>query len=124
MRKPSHKKLCFLLLLHAPMEEYIPVYDFIGEKNLCGRWEWLSHKGTARISDVYLDMLPNVRRPEDYIIERKEVKGKSGTEYYVYRINPLKRNFGTLKKEIPSYYMETLMYFRNNRKKQHDEDKS
>ncbi len=106
MKKLTHKQIVFLALLHAPRHEYVPVFTFIGEKFMCGKWHFMSHKCPARLSDIFKD-IPNV-------IQRKKIRGKSGSLYYTYRIDPEKRT-EALHEHLPEDYKRVFFLFRNKK---------
>ena len=66
-----------LQLLKERGNKYTPVYWFIGEK-YSGKYGWvfLSHRAPARLTELY----------QDGLLERKQVKGKTGAYYYSYKI--------------------------------------
>lgn len=73
----SQKQLAFYKMYKS--REWIPAWEFIGEIYLpeFNKWEFMSYKTPARLSDLYLD---------NDLFERRKIKGKSGKEYYSYRI--------------------------------------
>ena len=61
-------------------EEYIPIFDFIGEIWIeeIGEWGFMSYKLPARFADL--------KRENPKLLEFKSVTGKSGATYYAYRL--------------------------------------
>jgi hypothetical protein len=77
MKRETQRELIEILLKENE-ETYKPVYWFIGERysKTLGKYVFLSHRGPARLTELY----------QDRIAERRMVKGKSGARYYEYRI--------------------------------------
>jgi hypothetical protein len=66
-----------LELLKQNQHRFMPAWEFVGEKHVPGvGWVLLSYKTPARLSDLY----------NDGLVERKLVRGKSGTSYYAYKL--------------------------------------
>ena len=108
----SQFQVNFLLLLNTPREEWVAAHDFgRGDVSLSGQWYFMSYKNPARCSDVYSDIGMESMYP---VVERKEVKGKSGAKYYEYRIKPSERNIERLRAGLPQEYIAPLMRFKNN----------
>lgn len=64
-------------------DEFVPTWKFVGEMRApeLGRWIMMSYKCPTRLTDIYQE---NPR-----LLERKLIKGKSGAQYYAYRISPM-----------------------------------
>lgn len=104
--KITQRQLAFLLLLNTPKDKYVPGYEFIGEKKISGRYEFLTFKCPARLSEL-IQTMPN-------IMERIKIKGESGANYYAYRIIPDKRNLVYIKENSPEEYHSMIYRFNNN----------
>jgi hypothetical protein len=76
MKRQTQRELIYTLLSEKP-DEYLPVWWFIGEKysKSLGKWVFLSHRGPARLTELY----------QEGLIDRKRVKGKTGAYYYSYK---------------------------------------
>lgn len=105
MNKTTQRQLAFLFLLYATSGEYIPTYEFVGEKKMCNEWWLLSYKCPTRLSEL-IDAM-------DGMIERKMVTGKSGANYYAYRINPECRTINVLIERAPKEYHDIIYRFAN-----------
>lgn len=74
MSKVTQKKMV-LDYLKEHQDRFVPVYEPIGEKQLGGVWVLFSHKVPARLTELF----------QDGLAERKMIKGKTGSYYYVYK---------------------------------------
>lgn len=90
--KITQKQLAFYKLYKKfkdNHEEYLDTWEFGGEIHIIelGRWELMSYKCPARLSDIYNE------NPD--FLERRIVTGKSGSKYFQYRItnisNPIEK---------------------------------
>jgi hypothetical protein len=71
------QKQMALELLKENADRYMPAWEFVGEKHIPGYgWVLMSYKTPARLSDLY----------KDGLVERKLVKGRSGSSYYAYKL--------------------------------------
>lgn len=61
-------------------ERFIPIWQLIGEVEVpeLGLWAFISYEVSARMSELY--------RENPRLFERKLVTGKTGAQYYAYRI--------------------------------------
>lgn len=83
LTKITQKMMAFYFLWKSRREDksiWIPIWQFVGELHIAELKTWVmaSHKCTARVSDIYLD--------NPGLLERKLIKGKSGAEYYAYKL--------------------------------------
>jgi hypothetical protein len=83
MNKTTQKKIAFYILYKARQEtpqEYVPTWKFVGEFLIkeWGEWVMASYKCPTRLTDIYQE--------NPMLLERRQVKGKSGARYYEYRI--------------------------------------
>ena len=60
-------------------DEYIPIFDFIGEIYIeeLKEWGFMSYELPARFADL--------KRENPNLLEHKVITGKSGANYYAYR---------------------------------------
>jgi len=74
--RTKQKEVIMELLRDRP-DKFIPVWWFIGEKYLksLDSWVMLSHRGPARLTDLF----------QDGLVERRMVKGLNGARYYEYK---------------------------------------
>lgn len=82
-KKLTQKKVAFYILHTAGKEtpgEYVPAWKFVGEIYIKELDEWylMSYKGPTNGLAIYFD--------NPTLIDRTLVKGKSGAEYYAYRM--------------------------------------
>jgi hypothetical protein len=70
------QKMLALEYLRLYPDRYIPAWEFVGEKYLPSGYVLMSYKVPARLSDLY----------NEGLVDRKLVKGKSGSYYYSYKI--------------------------------------
>jgi len=81
--KITQKQLAFYKLLISykeDREKYHPTWEFIGEifiKEL-NTWEMMSYKAPTRLTDIYQE--------NPTLLDRRLVKGKSGSKYFEYKI--------------------------------------
>lgn len=63
-------------------EDFVPVFQFMGEVwcEPVGKWGFVSFEVSARLSELYSE--------NPGLIERKMLEGKSGSQYYGYRLAP------------------------------------
>lgn len=63
-------------------EAFIPIWQLIGEVYVeeLGQWVFISYEVSARTSELW--------SANPGLLDRKIVKGKTGAEYYAYRIHP------------------------------------
>lgn len=63
-------------------EEYIPIFEFMGEVYVeeIKKWGFMSYELPARFSDI--------KKANPNLLQHKVVTGKSGAQYYAYRLNP------------------------------------
>lgn len=78
------RMIIFLLLVEEcqrDMEAYTPIWKFVGEHHLQRLGHcFVSYEVSARMSELYHD-------PENAgLIERELVTGKSGAQYFAYRL--------------------------------------
>lgn len=83
MKKITQHQAIFYQLYQSRLknpEVYIPIWQLIGEVWVeeVGLWGFVSYEVSARMSEMYKD---NPR-----LFERKLVTGKTGAQYYAYRI--------------------------------------
>ena len=78
----TQKKLA-LKLLKQNKDKWLPTWAFVGEKYIDGKWYLLSYKVPARLSDLY----------KEGLVDRKLIRGKSGSYYYAYRYKKLDNLF-------------------------------
>lgn len=88
--KYSQKQLAFYQLLHT--EDWQAPHDFMGEKMIDGEWYFGGYKITARLSNLFLE------NPK--LLVREYYTGRSGAEYYRYRIAPQQDLFDSLESRI------------------------
>jgi hypothetical protein len=83
--KITQKQLAFYKLYTSYKEDpekYHPTWEFGGEifiKEL-NKWELMSYKAPTRLTDIFQE------NPK--LLDRRMVKGKSGSKYYEYKIAP------------------------------------
>jgi len=79
MQKLTQKEMA-LELLKMNADRFMPAWEFVGEKHIPkAGWVLMSYKTPARLSDLY----------NDGLVERKLVRGRSGSQYYAYKlVNP------------------------------------
>ena len=85
IKKITSKQAAFYTLYEAFKTErgvYIPTWKFVGEIFVKGanRWVMRSYKCPTRLTDIFKEN-PN-------LLQREWVNGKSGAQYYEYRLNP------------------------------------
>ncbi len=83
--KITQKMLAFDILYKAykkDPEEFLPTWYFVGEFQVSNieTWHLASYKCPARLSDLYTE--------NPGLLDRKMIVGKSGSQYYAYRIAP------------------------------------
>ena len=83
MKKISQKLLAFYRLYKLSKEkpeEYLKTWECLGEIHVeeFNHWGFMSYKCPTRLTDLYQE------NPD--LFERVEVKGRSGTKYFAYRI--------------------------------------
>ena len=109
--KLSMKQQAFAYMLDN-LDEYIPTYEFVGEKYVkcIDRWCFMSYKAPARLSDIY---------NETRVLDRKHVTGKSNAKYYTYKINreKIKQYAGSLPKDYEVVLSIRRESLRGNMKK-------
>ena len=81
--KISQKQLAFYKLYKSyksDPNEYVNIWDFVGEIYIeeINEWHLMSYKCPTRLTDLYQENL--------MIIDRRKTTGKSGAEYYQYRL--------------------------------------
>jgi hypothetical protein len=81
--KITQKKAMFYMLWKSHLknpEAYIPAWKFVGELYVSelNKWFFMSYKTPSNGAYIFFE------NPD--LIERKWVKGKTGAEYYTYRI--------------------------------------
>ncbi|MHA1400181.1 MAG: hypothetical protein ACTSQE_07515 [Candidatus Heimdallarchaeaceae archaeon] len=88
MSRQSQKELIRNLLIDNG-EKFKPVFWFIGERysESLNKWVFISHRGPARLTELF----------QDGIAERKMVKGKTGANYYEYRLKQISKSVETRK---------------------------
>lgn len=84
-KKITQKEAIFYRLYQAFKDrrgEYIPVFEFMGETYAkeVGLWGYVSHECSARCSEL--------KKENPQLIQSTVITGKSGAQYYAYRINP------------------------------------
>jgi hypothetical protein len=82
-KKTTQKQLALYKLIQCQKENpqrLVSAWEFGGEifVKATGKWELMSYKCPARLSDIFLDS------PD--IIERELLVGKSGAKYFGYRL--------------------------------------
>lgn len=76
MSRITQRDMVLQLLTENP-GVWLPVFWFIGERQTKEMgWVFLSHRAPARLTELF----------QEGLIERKDVKGKTGAHYYSYRI--------------------------------------
>jgi len=84
MKKLSQKNLA-IALLKQNIGEFMPAWEFVGEKYLHDYgWVLMSYKTPARLSDIHNEGV------EGYTVERQLVKDRSGATYYEYKLEEAK----------------------------------
>lgn len=84
MSKITQKQMAFYLLWKnrkTNKEEYIPTWRFVGEIELpeLKTHVMMSYKCPTRLTDLFQE--------NDGLLERTMIKGKSGANYYGYRLS-------------------------------------
>lgn len=84
-KKLTQKKTAFYLLWKGHQENpeaYLPAWRFVGEIHLkeIGQWFFMSYKGPTNGLAIFFD--------EPDVVERRMTTGKTGAQYYEYRIRP------------------------------------
>lgn len=76
MSKLTQRQKVLQLLKERP-NEFTPAWQFVGEK-YTKRYGWIfmSYKAPARLSQLY----------KEGLVERKKVKGKTGSKYFAYKL--------------------------------------
>ena len=73
----TSQRIMALEYLKLYPDRFIPAWEFVGEKFIPSLgWVLMSYKVPARLSDLY----------KQNKVDRKLVKGKSGTSYYAYKL--------------------------------------
>lgn len=83
MNKITQKEMVFFKLhqeFYKNPNRYVPTWEFGGEMYMpkLKTWVLMSYKCPTRLTDIYQE--------NPGLLERELVKGKSGAEYYAYRI--------------------------------------
>lgn len=83
--KATQKEAIFYTLLkrfRAKDAQYIPVHQLMGEVYIeeLGKWGYVSYECSARASEMIKEN-PN-------LIMRTRIRGKSGAQFYGYKLNP------------------------------------
>lgn len=78
----------------------IPVYDLMGEVEIVplGVWGFVSYEVSARLSEMFSE--------NPGLLERKWIKGKSGAEYYGYRISENASRAAISDPKLASFYQK------------------
>ncbi len=82
MKVATQKQSAFYKLYEsfkANPERFVPTWEFLGEMYVkeLDKWVMLSYKCPTRLTDIFQE------NPD--LLERKEIRGKSGANYYGYR---------------------------------------
>lgn len=82
--KITQKQMAFYKLyqwLHEKKGIYVATWEFVGEIYIKELKEWvmMSYKCPARLSDIFNE--------NPGLLDRKLIKGKSGSEYFGYKFN-------------------------------------
>lgn len=85
MKITQHQAIFYQLykLRQKDPEAYIPIWQLIGEIYIeeLQTWAFVSYEVSARTSELWSD--------NPGLLDRKKVRGKTGAEYFAYRIHPL-----------------------------------
>lgn len=81
-------------------EEYIPIWKFIGELYIeeLSTWFFMSYKCPANGANVYL------KNPD--LIQRRQIRGRTGAKYFEYRIAPNPSKEKIKDPDILDFYQE------------------
>lgn len=82
MKKITQKQIAFYKLWEERRKDkdrYVPTWEFGGEMDIKGKWVLMSYKCPARLSDIMNE--------NEGLLERKLMRGRSGSNYFTYRIS-------------------------------------
>jgi len=77
---------------------YVPAWEFVGEMLISEieRWVLMSYKTPANGLKIYFD--------NPGLVERIQVRGKSGSKYYAYRIRPGATKANIVEADLIDFY--------------------
>lgn len=87
--------------------EFIPVFGFMGELYIeeLGKWGYVSYECSARLSEM--------TRRNPGLIERTQIRGRSGARYYGYRLHPMATPEKLVEEDLQTFYR--VVKLRQNR---------
>lgn len=79
-------------------DRYVPTWEFVGEMEIkeLGKWVLMSYKCPTRLTDIYQE---NPR-----LLERTQIRGKSGSKYYGYRLRHGSSSDDIIEESLKEFY--------------------